>query len=131
MNRESRRNRRKLVEIWKFRPAWMRVVAGLAAVVMFVTVYSLILPAAAATGDQATEESGFFLEESAAETETKELAEAEPASGGEAAQEAESPSGPMNTNTAGMIMIPARIAIAVSKISIWFMERARFAFSGT
>ena len=57
--------------------------------VMFVTVYSLILPAAAATGDQATEESGFFLEESAAETETKELAEAEPASGGEAAQEAE------------------------------------------
>ena len=80
MNRESRRNRRKLVEIWKFRPAWMRVVAGLAAVVMFVTVYSLILPAAAATGDQATEESGFFLEESAAETETKELAEAEPAS---------------------------------------------------
>ncbi|MBO5504845.1 MAG: hypothetical protein J5969_10245, partial [Lachnospiraceae bacterium] len=93
MNRESRRNRRKLVEIWKFRPAWMRVVAGLAAVVMFFTVYSLILPAAAATGDQATEESGFFLEESAAETETKELAEAEPTSGGEAAQEAESPSG--------------------------------------
>ena len=93
LNRQNRRIQRKLANLKNLHPLWVRTVAGLAAVVMFFTVYSLILPAAAATGDQATEESGFFLEESAAETETKELAEAEPASGGEAAQEAESPSG--------------------------------------
>ena len=93
LNRQNRRIQRKLANLKNLHPLWVRTVAGLAAVVMFFTVYSLILPAAAATGDQATEESGFFLEESAAETEAKELAEAEPASGGEAAQEAESPSG--------------------------------------
>lgn len=101
LNRQNRRIQRKLANLKNLHPLWVRTVAGLAAVVMFFTVYSLILPAAAATGDQATEESGFFLEESAAETEAKELAEAEPTSGGEAAQEAESPSGSSEEGSAG------------------------------
>ena len=93
LNRQNRRIQRKLANLKNLHPLWVRTVAGLAAVVMFFTVYSLILPAAAATGDQAMEESGFFLEESTSETDTKVLAEAKPMSGGEAAQEAESPSG--------------------------------------
>ena len=41
---------------------WPRIVAGIAALVVFSTVYTLILPAAAITGEEAAEESGFFTE---------------------------------------------------------------------
>ena len=79
MNRQNRRDRRKLIDIRSIHPLWARIVAGLAAVVMFCTVYSLILPAAAATGDQATEESGFFLAEAANGAEAEEIAGTEDA----------------------------------------------------
>ena len=54
MNRQNRRDHRKLIDIRSIHPLWARIVAGLAAVVMFCTVYSLILPAAAATGGPGT-----------------------------------------------------------------------------
>ena len=79
MNRQNRRDHRKLIDIRSIHPLWARIVAGLAAVVMFCTVYSLILPAAAATGDQATEESGFFLAEAANGAEAEEIAGTEDA----------------------------------------------------
>ena len=63
MNRQERRSRGKLIDIRKLHPVWVRAVAGLAAVVMFCTVYALILPAAAITGAEATEEIGFYREE--------------------------------------------------------------------
>ena len=39
---------------------------------------------------------------------------------------ADIPSFPENANTAGIIIIPARSAIPVSKISIWFTDLLRF-----
>ena len=45
--------------------------------------------------------------------------------------EASIPSLPMKVNTAGIIITPARNATRVSKISIWLMERTRFASSFT
>ena len=53
---------KNILDIPIFRSAWGKAIAGAAALVMFCTVYALILPAAAITGTEATEESGFYLE---------------------------------------------------------------------
>ena len=72
-NSQNNNRRGKLL----FHPLWVRIVSGLAALVMFCTVYALILPAAAITGTEATEESGFYLEDSAdSGTDTDVLAKA-------------------------------------------------------
>ena len=42
-----------------------------------------------------------------------------------------SPSAPINVNTAGIIITPARNATAVSNISIWLIDLVRFASSFT
>lgn len=62
MGRRNHRNRWKLTLIRNIRPLWPRLVAGLAAIVVFSTVYSMILPAAAITGEEASLEAGFFLD---------------------------------------------------------------------
>lgn len=53
---------KNILDIPIFRSVWGKAIAGAAALVMFCTVYALILPAAAITGTEATEESGFYLE---------------------------------------------------------------------
>ena len=55
-----KRGRRSLL----LSPYWTRVVAGFAAVVIFCTTYWLMLPAVALTGNEATSESGIFLDAS-------------------------------------------------------------------
>lgn len=53
---------KNILDIPIFRSVWGKAIAGAAALVMFCTVYALILPAAAITGTEAKEEAGFHLE---------------------------------------------------------------------
>ena len=55
--REKTVLRRHMFQYW-----WVRALAVLASLVVFCTVYALILPAAAITGTEAKEEAGFYLE---------------------------------------------------------------------
>lgn len=94
MRRQNRREFRR-INIRKLYPIWMRIVAGLAAIIIFCTTYALILPASALTGDRAKEMSGFAPDENVSITASDviELAEADPPSDDGAALEAMDPSG--------------------------------------
>ena len=66
VSKHGRRNPKKhrssslLFEGWKRRRSFVTALAG---IVLFTTIYSLILPAASMTSQTATEEAGFFLDE--------------------------------------------------------------------
>ena len=94
MRRQNRREFRR-INIRKLYPIWMRIVAGLAAVIIFCTTYAMILPASALTGDRAKEMSGFAPDENVSLTSSDviELAEAELPPDDGAALEAMDPSG--------------------------------------
>ena len=60
----SRRKQKSSMNIIKrnlFRSRWMKAVGVLASLVVFITVYMLILPAATITPEDATPEGGFYL----------------------------------------------------------------------